>query len=179
MQRLCRVSLKSLNDAFVAHSHCNKTRTPCNVSSPEKNLHFYPTPFVAWHLRLDRWGGFYESLVKQGGHLLTTAARTPWQSSLDYTPALGLKTHWETWLERLSRGFVKGEAGTTLVQKWIRSITLTAIQTPILYKTAGRSVPVFSRYLKPKQPNSKWSSLSRSVTQAKLVATKSQGCFCD
>jgi len=28
------------------------------------------------------------------------------------------------------------EAGTTVVQKWIRSITLTAIQTPILYKNS-------------------------------------------
>lgn len=64
------------------------------------------------------WGGVYESLVKQSGHLLTTAARMPWQSSLDYTPALGLKTHWETWLERLSRGFVKGEAGTLVPLLW-------------------------------------------------------------
>lgn len=76
-------------------------------------------------------------------------------------------------------GFVKGEAGTTSIQKWIRSITVTATRTLILYRTAGKCVPVFERYLKPKQPNSKWSTSSRSVTQAKLVATKSQGCFCD
>lgn len=48
-----------------------------------------------------------------------------------------------------------GEAGTTVVQKWIRSISLTAIRTPVLYKTAWKSIPLFYRHLKPKHPKFK------------------------
>lgn len=72
-----------------------------------------------------------------------------------------------------------GEAGTTLVQKKIRSITLTAIQTPILYKTAGREYLYFTDIRNQSIQNSKWTTSSQSVTQAKLLATKSHGYFCD
>lgn len=145
------------------------------MSSPDKNLHFYPTPFVVWHLRLDRWGGVYKLHVKQSGRLLTTAAQMPWQSLLDYTPALGLKKYWETWFERLSWG--------KLGQLWFRSgldpYLWLLFERLYFIKQHGRAYLYFTDIWNQSIQNSKWTTSSQSVTQAKLLATKSQGYFCD